>query len=988
MNGKYRYYIPKITHVIALFVLSSVLIGIAGYSYFINEEKNIRQQKQNEIKAITELKIKQISGWYLDELADAGIISKNSFLMEKVDDYLKNKGILQKSKLINSISEIKTEHGYDDILICSLEGDLFVSVNNRIFYIDSLIKENIILSAKTNSTVVSDLFKSSAQKGKINLAFISPIVNENNQSIASAVFLIEADEFLYPLIQYWPTSSTTSETFIVRKEYNGKVLYLNELRHQKNTALQFWLPITRKDLPAVQAANGKIGIFEGKDYRGIEVFAYLSPIPETPWFMIAKINKSELFDGLYDELIIISTMTLLFILITGIGISLIYNNRQKNFYKELYNKEKELWQSEEKFKVTLESLGNGVITTDISGKVQYLNKMAEVLTGWNSQEAKGKSLSEVYSVKNENSGEKENNIIDKVLKQGVVKELGNHTLLISRSGDSIPVRDTGAPIYDVDGSLTGLVLTFQDETEKRRQLNLISESEEKYRTLIEISRDGLIIVLDDNIVFVNNAAIEILGAVKAEQLLGKSPLEFLNPDSIGINIERRKRMLEDGMNILNIEEKINRLDGNSIDIEIAAIPFNYKNRRAIQIIFRNISERKKMITDLISAKEKAEEINKLKTNFFANMSHELRTPFVGIMGYAELLLESLTDPDQKEMAEGILNTSIRMKETLTKILNLTRFEFSSIEVSKNYVNLCTLLENIYKQFTRLAEKKNLSFEKLICFNSLYLYTDETLLSEILSNLISNAIIYTNAGKIILSADVSKKNDINFIVIKVSDTGIGIPIDKQDIIWEEFRQVSEGTTRSYQGTGLGLAIVKKYTMLLGGSVFLESEEGKGSTFILEFPAPDSSKSEIENEGKMTETNNYPLENNSSNILEKKKILYVEDDLIAIDIAKRILSKIYEIDFSDTAESALSKINGNNYDVILTDINLGAGENGQELTNLIRQHPNYKNVPIVAVTAFASEDDKKEFLSKGMTHFLAKPFYIRELLKVLEDIFNKV
>ena len=264
---------------------------------------------------------------------------------------------------------------------------------------------------------------------------------------------------------------------------------------------------------------------------------------------------------------------------------------------------------------------------------------------------------------------------------------------------------------------------------------------------------------------------------------------------------------------------------------------------------QDITEKKKIVQELIEAKEEAEEMNRVKTIFFANMSHELRTPFVGIMGFAELLTEILTDPETKEMAEGILKTSVRMKDTLTKILNLSKLEINEIQIFPKKIDIHNLINNVYKQFSIAAVKKNLTFNTYVNVTHSVIVTDETSLIEILNNLVSNAIIYTNKGGIKLSAETQIKNENEMLVIKVADTGIGIPPEKHELVWKEFRQASEGTTRSYQGTGLGLSISKKYVELLGGNIHLKSEEGKGSTFIIEIPVVSNDDSDKSPENKL-------------------------------------------------------------------------------------------------------------------------------------------
>lgn len=266
-------------------------------------------------------------------------------------------------------------------------------------------------------------------------------------------------------------------------------------------------------------------------------------------------------------------------------------------------------------------------------------------------------------------------------------------------------------------------------------------------------------------------------------------------------------------------------------------PYNETDKSIMEILAYNIGhfiERIKYVEELVRAKEKAEEMNRVKSYFFANMSHELRTPFVGIMGYAELLNSEIKDENHKEMLNGILNTSKRMLSTLNNILNLTKIEFSGTELNIKPVRLQDILDTLLDEYLMHTKTKGLRFnidnknEKLI-FN-----TDENIFREVLSNLLSNAVKFTNTGKIEIQSDIEIKEEEKFLLIKVIDTGIGIPEDKQSLIFDEFRQVSEGNARDFQGSGLGLAIVKKSIESLGGTIEVNSKIGSGSTFIIRIP----------------------------------------------------------------------------------------------------------------------------------------------------------
>lgn len=256
----------------------------------------------------------------------------------------------------------------------------------------------------------------------------------------------------------------------------------------------------------------------------------------------------------------------------------------------------------------------------------------------------------------------------------------------------------------------------------------------------------------------------------------------------------------------------------------------------------NIGNRKKIETDLLEARNTAQEMNRIKTIFLANMSHELRTPFVAIKGYAELLEKSNKDPDDLEMIQAIQSSSERMQNTLTKILALTDLESGESILSFKDVRIDQLVERICRSFRSKAEKKNLRLSHISELTHSVYITDESLMVNIISNLVENAIKYTDEGSVRVRISDHGSGDNQNLLIEVTDTGIGIPQTKQEIIWQEFRQLSEGYTRDYQGVGLGLAITRKSAVLLNGVLTLESERGAGSTFRVEIPAEPKKESD--------------------------------------------------------------------------------------------------------------------------------------------------
>lgn len=251
-------------------------------------------------------------------------------------------------------------------------------------------------------------------------------------------------------------------------------------------------------------------------------------------------------------------------------------------------------------------------------------------------------------------------------------------------------------------------------------------------------------------------------------------------------------------------------------------------------ITEDITKKKISAIELLNAKEQAEKMNTLKSHFLANMSHELRTPLAGIIGFAELLDLEMKDPDKKEMSTMILESAHRLKNTLDSILNLSKIEADEMELTYSPVDIVDCTKKVIKLFEQYAANKNLYLEFHAPQDSVIINSDERIIHYIVNNLVSNAIKYSNFGGVKVELAPVTRDKIDYICITVKDTGIGIPKKNQSIIFNEFRQVSEGRSRNFEGSGLGLTITKKFVEMLHGKISVESKENKGSTFSVLLP----------------------------------------------------------------------------------------------------------------------------------------------------------
>ncbi|MCF8368504.1 MAG: response regulator [Bacteroidales bacterium] len=385
-------------------------------------------------------------------------------------------------------------------------------------------------------------------------------------------------------------------------------------------------------------------------------------------------------------------------------------------------------------------------------------------------------------------------------------------------------------------------------------------------------------------------------------------------------------------------------------------------------------ELKKEAEERKIAQVKAEQADTLKTAFLANMSHEIRTPVNAIVGFADLLKDkNLSDEDKNVYIEYITTGGKTLLNLINDIIDISKIESGQVNIAKEPCNVEVLFTELYYTFNEIIKKKGKSDIELRIantdYNQLILNADPYRLKQILSNLIGNAIKFTMDGFIEFGYSIDNTSQVTFFV---KDTGIGIPEDKQHVIFQRFRQVEESYTRNFEGTGLGLSISQKLTHLMKGKMWVESASGEGSTFYFTLPL------DVAEESKKSLT---PKDMNYDEVLNGKSILVVEDEDSNFLLIETMLSRD-GLNITRAVNGNLAvdmfRNNGHHFDVVLMDIKI-PGLNGYEATAEIKKIK--ANVPIIAQTAYAMSGEKEKCLEAGCDDYIAKPYNRKELLEIL-------
>jgi hypothetical protein len=477
--------------------------------------------------------------------------------------------------------------------------------------------------------------------------------------------------------------------------------------------------------------------------------------------------------------------------------------------------------------------------------------------------------------------------------------------------------------------------------------------------------------------FINSAG-EKITAYSKEEIIGTNWWKLLFPNVKNMAGEKMFNHLPEGE---AVELILVNKNGEKKDIVWNSFAKRDNNNNILEIIgfAYDITKRKQMELELVASKEKAEESDRLKSAFLANMSHEIRTPMNGILGFAQLLKQpELTGKTQQKYIRIIEKSGDRMLNIINDIVSISKIESGQMEVNIQKTNINEQVEYVYDLFKIEVERKGLqfSFKNSLSSDEAFLNTDSEKIYVILTNLVKNAIKYTESGSIEFGYLLKKDRQTVDVEFYVKDTGIGIPNNRQQAIFERFIQADIADKMAHQGAGLGLSISKALVEMLGGKIWVESTEGVGSKFYFTVPYNLNNKELMES--------NIEGEKEHKAVAKKLKILIVDDEEFVITYLKIVLkSFIKEVLIANTGIEAVDLCRNNpDIDLVLMDIRI-PDIDGYEATRRIREFN--KDVFILAQTAFAQSGDMEMCLEAGCDDYITKPIRKDKLFEIIKTNF---
>jgi PAS domain S-box-containing protein len=863
-------------------------------------------------------------------------------------------------------------------------------INQSVIGNDISYQKHVNQIIATHKPVLSDVFMS--VQGYLAIALHVPIFNGKKYA-GSLAMLIPIDKLGERYLgkikirgtgNVWLLSENGIEIFCPINGHEGKS-YL-EITRKNPSAYKLLETIKKDNYGAGNSIEQEVIVHGKPQFIQKYVTFYRAPLGNTYWTILISYQEEDIYIALTrlrNRLILI--FLLIFITISYYFYSL---SKVRTVLKEEAKRkkaEKTLRESEEKFRTIFNESPIGVEVYRADGTQITANKASLKMFG----------ISGPSEVQNFNLFDGAGLNDDKIekLHKGVsvsyqalidfekVKELNQYKT--SKTGKAFFDYIITPLLNSENKSIDGYLVQIQDITERKRdetEILMLAQSLKSVNECVSITD------LENNILFVNEAFIKTYG-YHFDELIGKN-IRFLRSKNNTTDFlnEILPTTLQGGWKgeLLNI-----RKDGSEFPVYLSttSIKDKYGNLLGLIGVASDITIRKQNETELIKAKERAEESDRLKSAFLANMSHEIRTPMNGILGFAELLKKpGLSGSAQQKYIDIIEQSGTRMLNIINDIVDISKIEAGQMDVFVKETNVNHQIEFIYTFFRPQAEQKKVLFLKnpALSDHQSIIYTDREKLYAILTNLVKNALKFTSTGLIEFGYRV--KPVVNFNSVSgmkeleffVRDTGIGIATDRQVAIFERFIQADIADKQAYQGAGLGLAISKAYVEMLGGRIWVESDEGKGSVFYFTLPYA----TEVTSTPGLKVKSDQAAETNHITGL---KVLIAEDDYesdLFISLAINTISR--EVLHARTGTEAVEiSLVHPDIDLILMDLKMPE-LNGFEATRKIRGFN--KDVVIIAQTAYALAGDREKALQAGCNDYISKPVKIDALIALIQKHIN--
>jgi PAS domain S-box-containing protein len=974
----------------ALFITAALLLLGFGYSHYARQRQRLFTECADHLAVVGMLKANQISEWRRERLADAIRYAQGPALSGPASRFLVtpsdagNLEALQHMLVLNRKGAF-----YENTFLVSTNPATRLSAAPAGPFSDATLVA-LERALATRSPVLSRIFKTA--DGREHIDTVAPMSDADGHPFAAFVLRADASDSLYPLIRFWPTESETAETILLERD-GTRLQALSELRPPPGGSAPSPQPIIAVEAGTPEDLLRAHGVVHATDYRAEPVLADVRPIAGSNWLLVTKIDTQEILAEVSSSARRIALIVGLGILLAAALTAIGYRRRQVELYRNLYKAERDQRATQERFRTILYSIGDGVIVTDEHALVRQMNHVAEHLTGWKEAEALGKPLDAVFRIINEESRQPVENPVRRVLREGKIVGLANHTILVARDGAERPITDSGAPVRDERSALYGVVLVFRDQSSEHAAQQALVESERRIATLLN-NLPGMAYRCEYDSAWTMRMVSE-----GCQPLLGYAPDELINSALVSyaeLIHPSDRGFVSDVVTQSVIARRTFTLEYR-IRTKSGASKWVWERGCAVMGPGDEILALEGFIGDITERKQAAEEQSRLERQLqnaqrleaigrlAGGVAHDFNNMLAVITSAAELALDRAeTSPSLVGDLNEIIAASKRSAELVRQLLAFA----SKQPIMPRVLNLNSAISAMSTMLTRLL-REDISFGWHPTPSLWNVRMDPTQIDQLLLNLIVNArdaisgvghiqVETHNVGADALSGTLPPEAaEGDYVLLVVCDDGCGMSDETLAHIFEPFF-----TTKGQGlGSGLGLSTVYGIVKQNRGFIRVSSEPGKGTRFSIFLPREGERHADA-GAGRPAPAAQPPEAGGGAG----KTILLVEDEPALLSLTAALLRKLgHTVLAAGGPLEALdaSRRHDGPIDLLMTDIVMPDMSGRDLCEQLSGLRPEMR---CLFMSGYTADIIAHHGILQDDIHFLQKPFSKDTLVEQLREVFS--
>ncbi len=968
---------PRIWLCVYVVLILSVLIG--GGWFLRHEEQQIRHKVTDQLESIAQLKIHQIQQWRAERLGDAQVIVDTPFAGELVCQWLADPSAERTAELLGWFRSLQKNYQYSDVILLDAQGKIRLRLDDAGGPINQDIFAKVKEAAGHHHILLTDLHQVPFYPPHQDV--ISPLYGrhgKNTPHVATIILRIDASSFLYPMIQSWPVESRSGETLLVRRQ-GDDILFLNELRHQRDSALKLLLPLRQPDLPAAMVVGGHTGLVAGEDYRKVQVIAVGYPVKGSNWFMISKIDTDEALAGWQHLKFFIVALIGGALLVLTTGLAVVWQSIRKAQYKQALQVEVERRQAEAKILRTTHLLERaeeiaemGCWEFDFNAQTVWASPSARRIYGlsnerWTIQQVQQIPLPEYRSDLNR--------ALQALVQDNAPYDV-EFRICRPSNGAIVDIRSVG----EFNAEANKIFGIIQDVTRKKQSEREIRESESRYRSLFQ--KNHAVMLLADpetgDVIDANQAAVDFYGWSRQE-LLQKNIREINT-----LSAKERRAIMDEaqaeGRHTFALRHRL--ADGSIRDVEVISGPILIDGRKRMYSIVQDISQRRQaeeqreqLQLQLLQA-QKLESVGRLA----GGVAHDLNNLLSPILGYSEMLQAELESGSRhQEYVEFVLQAALRARDLVRQLLAFGRKQALVMETAD--------LNRIVRSFVPLLQRtirEDIRIDLDLSPSLAAVRVDVGQIEQVIMNLVVNAQdAMPEGGSILFETEeaaldrvyADSHGDVQpgpCVLLRVSDTGGGMSEEVRSQIFHPFYT----TKKDGLGTGLGLATTYGIVKQHGGHIGVRSEVGQGTTFTIYLPAVEA----IHDVAEESPASQHREERSSAH----GRLMVVEDNEMVRELTVDVLRREgYTVFSAESGDRCLQQLQaeGTAIDLLLTDVVM-PGMNGKALYREARAL--IPGLKVLYMSGYTENVIASSGVLDAGIQFIQKPFMPKALVAKVREV----